>query len=143
MLLRASLLIVCLAACAAAAAVPAVEPSSKEKQPSGDAQQKMGPNDAPSVDPLCATAAEVTLAAQWVRGCAPVGEALIAVRVQPGEAADAAGRALAALGLETALDLHILNGSGPEAQELMRDTIAIMLTVLVGAAGYAMQDYIA
>ena len=51
-------------------------------------------------------------------GGAPAAEALLAVGLQPGEAAGAVGRALAGLGLRTALDLRIIGGR-PEALELM------------------------
>ena len=52
-------------------------------------------------------------------GGAPAAEALLAVGLQPGEAAGDAGRALAGLGLRTALDLRIIGGRPEASLELM------------------------
>ena len=62
-------------------------------------------------------------------GGAPVDEALLAIGLQPGQAADAAGRALAGLGLHTALDLRLVLGDGPDAHELMSDLQAAGLSL--------------
>ena len=62
-------------------------------------------------------------------GGAPVDEALLAIGMQPGQAADAAGRALAGLGLQTALDLRLVLGDGPDAHELMSDLQAAGLSL--------------
>ena len=178
-----------------AAASPAAEEQSKALEE----------EDRPSCTSAVAVA-EVARTAQLLCGAAPVEEALLSVRLQPGEATGAAGQLLEGLGLRTAVDLRLLGG-GPEAQETMdalktagisigdrskirmlvgdrahlgrlfcgaaaqaggqaaggeasqprrglqtkaadsdtmsMDTVAIMLTVLVGAVGYAMQSYLA
>ena len=62
--------------------------------------------------------AEVARTAQLLCGAAPVEEALLSVRLQPGEATGAAVQLLEGLGLRTAVDLRLLGG-GPEAQETM------------------------
>ena len=62
--------------------------------------------------------AEVARNAQLICGAAPVQGALLSVRLQPGEATDAAGQLLEGLGLRTAVDLRLLGG-GPEAFETM------------------------
>ena len=62
--------------------------------------------------------AEVARTAQLLCGAAPVEEALLSVRLQPGEATGAARQLLEGLGLRTALDLRLLGG-GQEAQETM------------------------
>ena len=64
------------------------------------------------------TVSAVARRAQRVCGGAPAAEALLAVGLQPGEAAGDAGRALAGLGLRTALDLRIIGGR-PEGLEVM------------------------
>ena len=48
---------------------------------------------------------------------APVEEALLSVRLHPGETTDAAGRVLESLGLRTAMDLRLLGG-GPWVWDL-------------------------
>ena len=63
-------------------------------------------------------------------GGAPAAEALLAVGLQPGEVAADAGRALAGLGLRTALDLRIIGGR-PEALQLM---------AALGEAGVSLGD---
>lgn len=62
--------------------------------------------------PSCTTMAAVVWTAQQLCGGAPVEDALLAVGLQPGEAVGGA-RALASLGLRTALDLRLL---GRDAQ---------------------------
>ena len=76
-------------------------------------------------------------AAYQLCGGAPVDEALLAIGMQPGQAADAAGRALVGLGLQdglglglqTALDLRLVLGDGPDAHELMSDLQAAGLSL--------------
>ena len=59
-------------------------------------------------NPCTTTASAVAETAQWLCGGAPIEEALLTVRLQPGVETDAAGRALAGLGLRTALDLQLM-----------------------------------
>ena len=84
------------------------------------AAQKPDESEAPSLGPatLCPTTASVARTAQRICGAAPVEEALLSVRLQPGETTDAARRVLEGLGLRTAVDLRLLGG-GPEATETM------------------------
>ena len=67
-----------------------------------------------SSSPACVheehTVSAVARTAQRVCGGAPAADALLAVGLQPGEAVGDAGRALAGLGLRTALDLRIIGG---------------------------------
>ena len=197
---------------------PAAASPAAEEQSEAPEEEK----DRPLSCTSAVAVAEVARTAQLICGAAPVEEALLSVRLQPGEATGAAGQLLEGLGLRTAVDLRLLGG-GPEAQETMdalktagfsigdrskirmlvgdrahlgrllggaaaqaggevpadatagtgrapgsdslleasqprrglqteptadsdgmsMDTIAIMLTVLVGTTGYAMQAYIA
>ena len=66
------------------------------------------------------TATDVAQTVQHICGSTPVEEAILAVNVQRGEAADATGRALAGLGLLTALDLQFLQ---PEAVDELMDVL--------------------
>ena len=84
------------------------------------------PHEPPETDfstPTCPTGssavADVAQTVQRLCGGAPIEEALLTVRLQPGEAADSAGRALAGLGLRTALDLQLMQAAGPEVTELL------------------------
>ena len=70
-------------------------------------------------NPCTTTASAVAQTAHRLCGGAPIEEALLAVRLQPGEETDAAGRALAGLGLRTALDLQLMQVGGPFAMKLM------------------------
>ena len=70
-------------------------------------------------NPCTTPASAVAETAQRLCGGAPIEEALLAVRLQPGVETDAAGRALAGLGLRTALDLQPMQAGGPEEGELM------------------------
>ena len=69
-------------------------------------------------NPCTTTALAVAETAQRLCGGVPIEEALLAVRLQPGVETDAAGRALAGLGLRTALDLQLMQAGGPEVAEL-------------------------
>ena len=70
-------------------------------------------------NPKCTTTAlAVAETAQRLCGGTPIEEALIAVSLQPGVETDVAGRALAGLGLRTALDLQLMQAGGPEVVEL-------------------------
>ena len=57
--------------------------------------------------------ASVGLTAQRICGGTPIDEALLAVRLRPGEAAGEAARLLSGLGFAVAADLQLLSG-GPE-----------------------------
>ena len=110
--MAAVLLLLCCPAAAAATARPA--------------QRAMHPLEMVDVkdgEPPCTTTTDAVLhAAQRACGSAPVDKALIAVGLHEG--VEAAGRALAGLGLRTTTDLRLLGGGGPEAEELMGELMA-------------------
>ena len=66
------------------------------------------------------TAASDGRTAQRICGGTPIDEALLAVRLRPGEAAGEAARLLAGLGFAAAVDLQLLSG-GPDVSELMSE----------------------
>ena len=103
----------------------------------GEAAQGAKCGNSGDAGPSCTSAAAVVRAAYQLCGGAPVDEALLAIGMQPGQAADAAGRALVGLGLQdglglglqTALDLRLVLGDGPDAHELMSDLQAAGLSL--------------
>ena len=107
----AAVLLLCPATGAVAVRTRAQTPDSGEHQ-----ESKFRPS-SPCVEHEH-TVSALAWKAQRVCGGAPAAEALLAVGLQPGEAAGDAERVLAGLGLRTALDLRIIGG-GPEALDLM------------------------
>ena len=71
--------------------------------------------EAEGCNPCTTTTSEVAETARLCGG-APIEEALLAIRLQPRDAAGGADRALAGLGFKSALDLQLMQAGGPEVQ---------------------------
>ena len=64
----------------------------------------------------CTTTTSAVAETARLCGGAPIEEALLAIRLQPRDAAGGADRALAGLGFKSALDLQLMQAGGPEVQ---------------------------
>ena len=117
-MVAAMILMLCLPASTAAADARTTTTALQDKLPGG----------AEHGNPCTTTAHSVAHTAQNICGGAPVKEALLAVRLRPA-AADEAARLLAAMGFAAAVELEMLAADTPEMDELMHELKSAGLSV--------------